>query len=167
MLHGDVKLQKSSIDIPRDPLCNSVVDPLCNSAVVAIDNRHSNSNSNSKALGGNGKSKGKDKIEHRCNVSEMLVASRDVESCIASSGSSKDHDVEICRASNGNGKPIGDSISNGMQRLNDTNDDVDDDVTDRRNMHIARCDVHVCAGNPPPLGKVESQVLGPSHTKET
>ena len=66
MLHGDMRLQKSSIDMSRDPLCNSVE--------VAMDNRQSNSKGKSKALGGNGKSKSKDRIENKCNVSEISVA---------------------------------------------------------------------------------------------
>ena len=75
MLHGDVRLQKSSIDVSSDSLCNSV--PLCNSIEVAIDNRQSNSNSNSKSkstcmLGGDSKSKimlggdSKSKIKNTC-----------------------------------------------------------------------------------------------------
>ena len=71
---------------------------------VAIDNQqissNSKSNSKRKALGGKGESKSRDKIESRCNVSEISVVGHVVESCIASSG---------------NGKAIGDSsISNGV-----------------------------------------------------
>ena len=54
MLHGDVKLQKSSVDM-SNALSNSV--PSCNSIEVAIDKQQCNGNSNSNGNGNSNSNK--------------------------------------------------------------------------------------------------------------